>query len=55
MYSDDTLIPGDKGLVVGDPACKHAVSILFKTPVVPEKAGLVMQYELQLKSGDPMW
>jgi len=51
LYSDDTLIPGDKGLVVGDPACKHAVSILFKTPVVPEKAGLVVQYELQLKNG----
>ena len=46
-----TGIPGDKGLVVSDPAKKHAVSTLFAEPVVPETAGLVVQYELQLKKG----
>ena len=50
-YADDKLIPGDKGLVVGDQARKHAVSTLFEKPFVPETAGLVVQYELQLKNG----
>ena len=45
-------ISGDKGLVVSDPARKHAVSTLFTEPVVPETAGLVVQYELQLKNGE---
>ena len=44
-------ISGDKGLVVSDPVRKHAVSTLFTEPVVPETAGLVVQYELQLKKG----
>jgi len=50
-YANDALIPGDKGLVVGDPARKHAVSTLFKEAFVPGKDGLVVQYELQLKNG----
>jgi len=41
----------DEGLVVSDPARKHAVSTLFDTPIVPEGKGLVIQYELQLKNG----
>jgi len=44
--------PGaDQGLVVSDPARKHAVSTLFSTPVDPKGKGLVVQYELQLKNG----
>ena len=45
------LVPGeDKGLVVGDPAQKHAVSTLFSEPIDPKGKGLVIQYELQLKN-----
>lgn len=44
-------LEGDKGLVVGNQARKHAVSTLFDTPVDPNGKGLVVQYELQLKSG----
>ena len=40
----------DKGLVVSDPARKHAVSTLFPTPFDPAGKGLVIQYELQLKN-----
>ena len=50
-YGNDANMPGDKGLVVSDPARKHAVSTLFKKPFVPETGGLVVQYELQLKNG----
>jgi len=42
----------DQGLVVSDPARKHAVSTLFSTPFDPKASGgLVIQYELQLKNG----
>merc|ERR1719399_196753 len=41
----------DHGLVVSDPAKKHAVSTLFAKPVDPKGTGLVIQYELQLKEG----
>ena len=41
----------DKGLVVSDPARKHAVSTLFASPFDPKGQGLVIQYELQLKNG----
>jgi len=41
----------DKGLVVGDPARKHAVSTIFSNAVDPRNKGLVLQYELQLKNG----
>ena len=36
-------IPGDLGLVVGDPARKHAVSTIFTDPVVSETHGFVVQ------------
>jgi len=49
-YDKETIV-GDKGIVVGDAAQKHAVSTLFPSSFVPEKAGLVVQYELQLKNG----
>jgi len=41
----------DYGLVVSDPAKKHAVSTLFAAPIDPKDKGLVIQYELQLKNG----
>merc|ERR1719502_527987 len=41
----------DTGLVVSDPARKHAVSTLFAKPFDPKGVGLVIQYELQLKNG----
>merc|ERR1719163_936879 len=51
-HEEYATLPGeDKGLVVGDPAQKHAVSTLFSTPVDPKGKGLVIQYELQLKKG----
>jgi len=50
-YIESNVIPGDQGLVVSDEARKHAVSTLFAQPFAPEKAGLVVQYELQLKNG----
>jgi len=43
-------LPGDKGLVVGDPAKRHAVSTTFPA-LDPKGTGLVVQYELQLKNG----
>ena len=50
LYTHDALA-GDKGLVVGSPAKKHAVSSLFEKPFVAKDAGgLVIQYELQLKN-----
>jgi len=49
-YSTEVIV-GDKGLVVGDMAQKHAVSTLFATPFKAESSGLVIQYEVQLKNG----
>jgi len=43
-------LKGDKGLVVGDPAQRHAVSTTFKA-LDPKGSGFVVQYELQLKNG----
>jgi calnexin len=45
-----TVAGEDKGLVVGNPAQKHAVSTLFSTPIDAKDKGLVIQYELQLKN-----
>ena len=44
------VLKGDKGLVVGDPAKRHAVSTTFKA-LDPKGSGFVVQYELQLKNG----
>ena len=41
----------DTGLVVSDPARKHAVSTIFDKAFDPKGKGLVIQYELQLKNG----
>ncbi|KAL3892881.1 MAG: hypothetical protein SGPRY_014692, partial [Prymnesium sp.] len=48
-YTPDSLV-GDKGLVVGDAAKRHAVSTTFPA-LDPKGTGLVVQYELQLKNG----
>jgi calnexin len=48
-YASPAGIPGDKGLVVGSEAKKHAVSTVFAEPVDPKGKGLVVQFELQMK------
>jgi calnexin len=48
-YAEPAGVPGDKGIQVGDPAQRHAVSTIFKKPVDPKEGGFVVQYELQMK------
>jgi len=48
-YTEPEGTPGDKGLMVGNEAKKHAVSHLFKEPIDPKGTGLVVQYELHMK------
>eukprot|EP00308_Calcidiscus_leptoporus_P008741 CAMPEP_0119361492 /NCGR_PEP_ID=MMETSP1334-20130426/8778_1 /TAXON_ID=127549 /ORGANISM="Calcidiscus leptoporus, Strain RCC1130" /LENGTH=468 /DNA_ID=CAMNT_0007376515 /DNA_START=13 /DNA_END=1419 /DNA_ORIENTATION=- len=49
LYSDPEGIVGDKGIVVGDEARKHALSTVFSEPLDPKGTGFVVQYELQMK------
>ena len=39
-YTEPEGTPGDKGLMVGNEAKKHAVSHLFKEPIDPKGTGL---------------
>jgi len=45
-YSEPEGIPGDKGIMVGNEARKHAVSTVFSDAYDPKDKGLVVQYEL---------
>ena len=44
-------IPGDKGLVVKNPAAHHAISAKFPTAIDNTGKTLVVQYEVKLQKG----
>jgi calnexin len=48
-YAEPEGLPGDKGIVVGNEARKHAVSTVFSESFDPKGKGLVVQYELHTK------